>query len=257
MADVNSLSTAAVLKTDEECVPNNVVRDAAGNPVKLPSGLFLTSGEEILDPGPQIAKTQSIPASFRVSKNVLVSIQNPDVPSGIGRLSALQVKAVKTMIARAASGYSYNFISAANSVGKYQLNAETLSGLGYIKPEFVIQVGSEAVKKPAAWTGKDNITSLEVWFKSAGVQENSMFSLMENNYISMENNRSIKVDDNLCTIAGMLCVAHVLGPDTGTEQAPGAKRWRETGSGQDINGSNGSVYFLLGRYAVDVLAAVR
>lgn len=73
----------------------------------------------------------------------------------------------------------------------------------------------------------------------------------------MLNNGAIKTDDNLCTIAGMLCVAHVLGPDAGSELAPGAKRWRSTGGGKDVNGDNAATYFLVGRYAIDVLAAPR
>lgn len=255
MTKVDDLPASVKLKNDNQCVPGNVVRDAAGNPVILPSGAYLTAGEEILDPGPQVAKNQILLSNLQVSKSYLVSINNPDPPGGLGRLSQLQVKAVKTMIANAASGYSYSLIGPSNYVGKYQLSASTLTELGYIKPEYLAQYKSEAVKKSGAWTGKDLVTSIETWFKSTGVQENSMFTLLERNYKLMENNGAIKSDDNLCTIAGMLCVAHILGPDAGTELAPGAKRWRETGGGRDVNGNYGSVYFLLGRYAVDVLAS--
>lgn len=256
MANVNDLPATVNIKTDTECVPNNVVRDSAGNPVKLASGAFATAGEEKLDPGPQVAKTQVLPINLQVAKHVLVSINNPDPPGGIGRLSLLQIKAVMTMVAKSASAYSYTLITASNYVGKYQLNAETLADLGYIKEEYVVLYESEAVKKPDAWTGKDNVTSLEVWFRSQGVQEITMYNLLSKNYLAMENNGAIKADDNLCTIAGMLCVAHIIGPGPGTELKPGAKRWRNTGGGQDVNGNYGSLYFLLGRYAVDVLAAV-
>lgn len=252
---MNDIPSVVNIKTDLECVPNNVVRDASGNPIKLASGAFLTNGEERLDPGPQVAKNQVLATNLQVSKHVLVSLSNPDPPSGIGRLSRLQVKAVMTMIGKAASGFSYTVITPSNFVGKYQFNPEFLAALGYIKPEYFVLYGSEAVKKPDAWTNKDNVSSLEVFFKSPGVQENVMFALLQRNYITMENNSAIKSDDNLCTIAGMLCVAHILGPTAGTELNPGAKRWRETGGGQDVNGNYGATYFLLGRYAVDVLAA--
>ncbi len=257
MADVNTLAATVIVKTEDECIPNNVVRDAVGNPIRQANGSFLTSGEEKLDSGPQTAKNQTLPLNYQVQKSVLVSTATPEPPGGIGRLSRLHVKAIMIMIAQAASGNLYNLITASNFVGKYQLSATTLSELGYIKPEYVVAYGSQTVKRQDAWTGKDAVNSLETWFRSTGVQESTMFNFLEKNYIAMQNSGAIKEDDNLCTLAGMLCVAHILGPDSGTELAPGAKRWRTTGGGKDINGNYASTYFLLGRYAIDVLAAPR
>ncbi len=257
MAEVSALPATVIIKTEDECIPNNVVRDAAGNPIRLANGSFLTSGEEKLDSGPQTAKNQTLPLNFQVQKSVLVNLSTPEPPGGIGRLTRLHVKAVMIMIARAASGNLYNLITPSDFVGKYQLSAITLSELGYIKPEYVVTYGLSTVKRREAWTGKDRINSLETWFLSPGVQEAAMFNFLEKNYISMQNNGAIKDEDNLCTIAGMLCVAHILGPDSGTELAPGAKRWRTTGGGKDVNGNYASTYFLLGRYAIDVLAAPR
>ena len=255
MADVNSIPGAEPIKTEEECVPNNVVRDAAGNPVRLANGTFQTAGEEKLDSGPQVAKGQSLPRGLQVQKSILTSTTTPEPPAGINRLSRLQVKAVMLMLAQAESAQSYSLITASNYIGKYQLSALTLSELGYIKVEYVILYGSAAVKRDSAWIGKDGVRNLETWFLSLGVQESVMYELLQRNYTIMLNNGSIKDDDNLCTIAGMLCVAHILGPGSGTELEPGAKRWRNTGGGKDINGNNAATYFLLGRYAVDVLAA--
>ena len=45
----------------------------------------------------------------------------------------------------------------------------------------------------------------------------------------------------------MLAASHLIG-------AGGAKTWRNTGGGQDANGTTGTSYFNMGRYAVDVLA---
>lgn len=257
MADVNSLPTTVLIKTEDECIPNNVVRDASGNPIRLSNGTYKISGEERLDSGPQAAKSQSLPRTFQVQKSVLVSVTTPEPPAGIERLSRLHIKAVMLMLAQATSGISYRLIGASNYVGKYQLSASTLSELGYIKPEFVISYGTLAVKRDTAWTGKDGVINLDTWFLSTGAQESAMYALLQKNYTSMLNNGAIKEDDNLCTIAGMLCVAHVLGPDSGSELAPGAKRWRNTGGGKDINGNNAATFFLLGRYAIDVLASPR
>ena len=253
--DVNIAEAPIVYRTEEECIPNNVVRNSAGNPVKNADGSWQTSGEEILDPGPQAAKNQGLRSSQQVPKSFLFSINNPDPPSGIGRLNRLQVKAVLTVVGKAASGFVYNCIGPTLQVGKYQLGAKTLTSLGYLKTDYYDLYRADTINYPGAWTGKDGIYDLNAWFLSAGAQEKNMFQLLSSNYITMEANGGIKEDDNLCTIAGMLCVAHRLGPDLGTDQNPGALKWRQTGGGQDINGNTGGLYFSLGRYAIDVLSA--
>lgn len=249
------MATAGFL--DDDCIPNNVVRDLSGKPLKQPNGLYVTRGEEQLDPGPQIAKNQVLPIEFQVPKYILGNIQNPDPPKGILRLSSLQVKAIRTMLGNALSANSYEFIGPTNYLGKYQLSATVLEKQGYIKLEFLTEFLSNAVKKSAAWTGKNGLTSIETFFRSPSAQENIMFDLLKSNYETMVKNQAIKEDDNLCTIAGMLCVAHILGPDLGTELAPGAKLWRQTGSGKDDLGNYGTRFFLIGRYAIDVLASVK
>lgn len=255
MADVNTAPEPINYKIDEDCLPGNVVRDSAGNPIKNSDGSYRTSGVEVLDPGPQAAKSQAIQESQRVPKSYLFSIANPDPPGGIGRLSRLQVKAIMSMMAKSLSGNSYSSIGPSNYVGKYQISPSILTAFGYVKTDFFFSYGVDAVKKDSAWTGKDSIKSLPNWFLSTGVQEQVMYQLMQNNYTIMTNNDAIKTTDNLCTIAGMLCVAHILGAEPGTERIPGARFWRQTGSGQDLTGKNAAYYFSLGRYAVDVLAA--
>jgi hypothetical protein len=253
--DLNTAPVNVVVRTEDECIPNNVIRDTRGFPVYNEDGSYKTSGEEKLDTGPQAAKVQGLTTIQQIPKSFLVSVDNPNPPGGIGRLTTLHIKAVMTMIGQTVSGFSYDLIGPADFVGKYQLEAETLKTLGYLKPEFVTKFGRAAVKKDAAWTGKDGIFSLRNWFGSAGVQEKVMYDLLQSNYEIMSRNNAIKSDDNLCTIAGMLCVAHILGPGDGTEKNPGAKRWRASGGGRDTNGFFGTNFFSLGRYAVDVLAA--
>jgi hypothetical protein len=255
MANVNRLPETIQLLEEEDCVPGNVVRDKAGYPVINADGSYKTSGEEKLDPGPQSARSQGLYIGKDIPKSLLVSESNPTPPGSVGRLNLLRTKAVMTVVGKAVSGFSYTFISGANQVGKYQLEASFLSSLGYIKPEYLALHGREAVTYPDAWTGLDGVTNLQTWAVSTGAQEKAMHRLLIKHYEVMSNNGAIKSTDNLCTIAGMLCVAHILGPGVGTEKYPGAKRWRETGGGQNINGYTGTYFFALGRYAIDVLAA--
>lgn len=253
--NVNTAPENIVYSPEDDCVPMNVVRDANGNPIKDANGNFRTSGVEQLDPGPAAARASGVPPRLQVPKSFLASGLIPDPPSGIGRLNRLHVKAIMTMIAKEASGFSYTAISPANQVGKYQFDATMLTRIGYIKPEYLGTYQSAAIKQDSAWTGKDGIVNLSAWFVSHGAQETSMFEMLKDNYNTMAGNDAIKTTDNLCTIAGMLCVAHILGPGVGTEKLPGAKTWRQTGGGADATGNTGALYFSLGRYAIDVLAA--
>ena len=247
MANINSIPALIPFITQQVCLPGNVVLDSRGNPVLNPDGSYKTSGVEQLDPGPASAKTQTIPASVQVPKSFLVSYANPAPPGGIDRLSPLQVKATMTMLGKALSGFSYTLLNGSNQIGKYQFNATMLYNLGYLKLSHVDAYSDNAIKYTDAWTGKDGIINLNTWFLSTGVQETAMYNLMTINYNYMTQSHVIKSDDNLCTRAGMLCVAHILGIDKTGE-------WRKTGQGLDIVGNSGSYFFALGRYAVDVLA---
>ena len=247
MANVNTIPVVVTPSRSQLCLPGNVVTDSNGNPVLNPDGSYKTSGIEILDPGPASAQAKTIPPKIQVPKSFLISFANPTPPGGIGRLSQLQTKATMTMLGQALSGFSYNLFSASNQLGKYQLSADTLHNLGYIKFSYLNKYGSKAVKYNDAWTGLNGIVDANTWLLSAGVQENTMYKLMANNYEYMANAQIIKSADNLCTRAGMVCVAHILGIE-------GARTWRTTAAGTDAVGNTGSYFFALGRYAVDVLS---
>ena len=75
-----------------------------------------------------------------------------------------------------------------------------------------------------------------------------MVKYLKLNYSNLRRIDAIKSEDNICTVAGMLSAAHLIG-------AGGAKKWRYSGSGSDANGTTATSYFNMGRYAVDVLAA--
>jgi hypothetical protein len=241
--------------TPTDCVPSNVVKDSNGNPVKSGSGGYVTSGEEKLDPGPASGYRQNLPKSKLAPKSYMSREETPNPPGGIGPLSQLHVKALCVAMGYCESAFNYKAINQLNYVGKYQFGAAALTDLGYIKLDFYKQYKNSAVKQAGAWTGEDGIKSLEDFFNAPAIQEKAFFKLLNANYKRMVSNGAIKEADNLCTIAGMMCVAQLLGPNTGTEKAPGAKGWRSSAAGQDANGVTGGLYFAVGKYAIDVLAA--
>jgi len=70
----------------------------------------------------------------------------------------------------------------------------------------------------------------------------------------MVKNGAITADMPPEEVGGMLSVAHLLGPNKGTSDRPGALGWRQGLGGSDANGTTGDSYFQKGKYAVSILA---
>lgn len=200
-----------------------------------------------VDPGPVAAHKCGVQRAC--SKSYMSRKDNPEPPGGIGPLTAIQVKALTTQIAFSESTYNYSSVNSLSYLGKYQIGAAVLVDQSYIKRDAYLLYGNKAVNYPTSWTGKDGITDKETFLRSDTIQEKAMFTLLKSNYSQLVKKQGIKEGDDLCTIAGMLTVAHLIG-------AAAAKTWREKATGGDANGTTGTTYFNMGRYAVDVLAVV-
>lgn len=207
-----------------------------------------TAGESTnpLDPGP--ASAAGKPVKGALDKDWLKKPDVPDPPGGVGPLSQYQVKCLMAQIAFSESGWNYRAKNSLNYVGRYQTGAAALVDMGYIKMDYFKQFRNGAVNQPASWTGKDGITSLEDYFNNKAVQESVMYNLLQANYKTLVRIGGIKQGDDLCTVAGVLQVAHLLG-------AGGAKNWRLSAGGADANGTDGATYFNKARYAIDVLSS--
>jgi len=175
------------------------------------------------------------------------SANNPTPNTGIGPLNVRETKALLTQLGHSESGSKYGAVNKFNYLGKYQIGAAVLADQGYIKPGAFEKYGNNAVNYPTSWTGKDGILSKESYLTSDQTQEKVMQKLSTSNYKSLVSSGALKSNDDSATVAGMLSVSHLLGSN-------GAKNWAKTGSGADANGTTGSTYFNMGRYAVDVLA---
>ena len=201
-----------------------------------------------LDPGPREAAGAGV--TKPVNKSFLSRADAPTVTAGIGPLSAAMIKALMTQIGWTESGCKYNVVNTIGFCGKYQFGAAALVETGHIKRDaFTLYGGNKAIGIASSWTGRDGLNSKEDFLSNGPVQEKLMQFLLKMNYNNLVRNGGIKEGDDLCTVAGMLSVAHLLG-------VTGAKRWRSTGGGADAFGTTGTMYFNRGRYAVDVLAAV-
>lgn len=184
-----------------------------------------------------------------VDPSYLDRADNPTPPSGVGNLSADEVKALKTQIAYSESGFNYGVVEAqrGNYLGKYQMGTAALVDQGYIKPDAYKLYGTAAVQYPSSWSGKDGISSKESFLNNGSVQEKAMDNLLQRNYSTMLKTGGIRSTDDPSTVAGMLSTSHLLG-------AGGATTWRVSGVGADANNTTGTTYFNQGRYAIDVLS---
>lgn len=220
-----------------------ILRDSSGNPV-------ITGTGAALDAGPRAALTQNVLKPCPV--NFLTRSDNPNPPGAIGPLSQLQVKALMTQIAFVESQCNYNPPGPSTFLGKYQLGLLALIDVGYIKFQAKTWYGTSnaGLSQPDSWAAKNGITSKEKFLASRDDQENAMYQLLQTNFNYLRQSGAIKTGDDLCTVAGMLAVAHLLGHGA-------AKTWRKTGAGADANNTTGTSQFNRGRYAIDVLAKGR
>lgn len=200
-----------------------------------------------VSPGVDRAAGQGVNSRLVADASYLNRFDNPTPSSGVGSLSADEVKALKTQLGYSESRFNYNAENQFNYIGKYQFGSAALTDQGYIKADAYRLYGQAAVNYPSSWTGKDGINSKQDWFNNSSVQERVMEESLQRNYRTLLQTGGIKSTDDTSTVAGMLASSHLLG-------AGGATKWRNTGSGQDANGTTGTTYFNLGRYASDVLS---
>lgn len=226
-----------------------VLRTTSGGQVIDGSGNPIGAGSAALDAGPSRAQGQPIKSKLPKSK-----INEQPLPvGGIGPLSVSEVRALMAQIGWKESAWNYSAINTVGYVGKYQFGAAALVDRGYIHRDYYIKHKNAALTIDNAWTGKNNINSRANWLSNPTIQEKTMYEQLVANYQQMTKNGAIKAGDDKCAIAGMLCVAHLLGPNRGTTAQAGALGWRQTGTGADGYGTSGTDYYNFGRYAIDVL----
>ena len=196
---------------------------------------------ESKDPGPDAASKVGLYNPLDPS-----ALKSPTIQKsleGIGILTPQQVTGLKAQLAKHESDNDYKLETVGGLLGKYKITAKMLAELGYIKKDAYTAQDYKSINIPSNWTDKDSIGSKEDFKNSPAIQEKVVDQLLKNNFKAMQKNGGVKDKDGPKTLAGMLCVAHLLGPDL-------AKSWRETN-----NNENAIPYYNAGCYGVEVLGS--
>jgi hypothetical protein len=189
---------------------------------------------KLTDPGPVSAKGQQVSPAAPLSEMSAAAV--PHVQS-LGRLSALQAKALMVQIGYAESGSDFTKTTSTR-VGKYQINGKLLKQYGYV-------TDAANINSTLSWAGTEGIKSVTDWTTHTGTQDVVMAQIINDYYTELLNQNAIVANDDICTVAGMISVAYYYRDED--EPVRKALAWRKEGGA-------GAAAYNWGRYAIDVLA---
>ena len=169
----------------------------------------------------------------------------PKCDCTVGPLTGDDMTAYFAQIGNSESGGNYSSVNSIGYVGKYQFGYSALIDGGYVKSTCK---SNAQLNNPNNWIGKNGIDSLQTWLNSPSEQESAVCAFTNRNYSTMCKIGAVTSEQSAADVAGMLAVAHLLGPG-------GAKNYRQGNTGgADQYGTTGAQYFQTGQYAVAVLA---
>jgi hypothetical protein len=212
------------------------------------TGVFFTPASPGIEPGTYSAPvdaTKSAQSTGVANPPTIQDLRNqPPCDCSIGNLTSAQLTAYYATIGKSESGGKYTVVNSIGYVGKYQFGYPALIDGGYVKSSCK---SNAQLNNPNNWLGKNGVDSLQAFLGNPTEQEAAMCALTKRNYTTMCKIGAITSEQPPEDIAGMLAVAHLLGPG-------GAKNYRNGQSGADAYGTTGATYFNKGKYAVAVLA---
>jgi hypothetical protein len=167
----------------------------------------------------------------------------------IGTLTVAQVDILKATIAKAESGTKgYSAENNLGFLGKYQFGATFLEDVGYIvKGSYArIKNNLKVVSEPLNWTGKDGVSSKELFLQNSDVQEICMNIMLSRNYNKLCANDCLSSITPPEKTAGILMTAHLKGAGLA-----GATGYVKLGNNStDAYGTSCEKYYRIGYTAI-------
>jgi hypothetical protein len=201
-------------------------------------------------PGVSVGIGRTIGSEYLPKTNSFTSLSAPRAGNAVGSLDTAKLGSLQASIAfletrgdpnRTAA--DYKTLDADRRAGRYQHKVEDLERLGYIAPGSSALYGSRAYDRNDVWTGKNGIQNGRDYLESPGEQERAQVSLTERNYRQLEASGVVSRESPPEHVAGMLAVAHGLGPSK-------AVAWARTGDGRNNTGIDGATYYAAASYSV-------
>ena len=190
---------------------------------------------------PKVTTARESKATIASVKSLLSSKPSTSL-TGLSLASTESLQAA--MLNRESSG-NYKAVNQFGFIGGYQMGAQSLETLGYLK-EGASKGGNSAMDNPANWTGKGGATSKTAFLNDRGVQDVAFNENASFNIKVLTQKGVINADTPADEVAGYAAASHLLGP-TGAATSLDAV---------DGNGVTGKEYFALGSSAVDAPVAV-
>lgn len=162
----------------------------------------------------------------------------------VGNFNRQQTQILVSQLAYTCSQWNpklYN--SQTYTAGRYQFTSAVLATYGYINNKFFATHGANSLSFSTAWTGSNGITDVLQFLSNSSIQDRLALLYLQDNFTALDSIGAITTNDALDVQAGMLFVAHLLGPQA-------ALTWRVSGSSSNIPAG----YYNAGRYAISVLA---
>ena len=232
---IPNTSNACVSQARAESNATNSQRDVSNRIILNPNGVALPENPQPVD-------------SAATSSNSIGSTLPP--------LNQAQIQAYMDAIAfreSSSTGTTQNYatVNSYDYVGKYQVGAEALQTVGYLKtPVPARSLTNAEMSDSRNWTGKNGVFNLEEFKQNKNnVQEKSMYDITASNYSILRSKGIIDTQMSADQIAGYLGSAHLLG-------WTGARDLKNGVNGADGNGTKASSWWEAGARAINSTATL-
>ena len=114
---------------------------------------------------------------------------------------------ISTSSAQMKSGNNYGAVNRLGYCGRWQFGAGALIDSGYVRAGTT----NRNLLSPAAWTGKDGVTSRADWLSRGDAQDAAMLAYTRAHYKSLLEHGELLPTSSPARIAGLLAAAHLMG----------------------------------------------
>lgn len=175
-------------------------------------------------------------------------VEVPQVVGEIGSLSSNQVDKLMAALRQRESSNNYKAVNSLGYTGAYQFGCAMLEDLGYIKSGTWAKYkrNKVLVDTQGIWSGKNGITSQQLFLNSNSVQDSAARSELNLWYKRMVKGGLASSQTPPAELSGLLAVAHLKGTGSG-----GVRDFLRNQATTDAYGTSPTEYYRLGFKCVD------